>query len=120
MEFDVPIKRAFGALGAATVLSLSALLLTAPAAQADSGRGCTKLTDKSGGTAEVCKTWTATDNGYYKGTWSIGVMTSYTYVELSKDKAVSQAIGSSGSYPRLKEFWMRACSSLGTGCSAWW
>ncbi len=114
----MPIKRAFGALGAATVLSLSALLLNAPAAQADGS--CTKLTDKSGGTAQVCKTWNATSGGYYSGTWSIGVMTSYTYVELYKDGAVSQATGSSGSYPHLKKFWMRACSSLGTGCSAWW
>ncbi|MFF3733060.1 hypothetical protein ACFYXM_22770 [Streptomyces sp. NPDC002476] len=111
-------RRVISGLGIAAATAVSALLLNAPAAQADGG--CTRLTDKSGGNAEVCKTWTATSGGYYKGTWSIGVMTSYTYVELYKDGAVSKATGSSGSYPHLKKFWMRACSSLGTGCSAWW
>jgi hypothetical protein len=94
----------------------AALGLGSPAAHAASG--CTTLGDGHSGSSHVCKSWTAVGGGYYKGTWSIGVTTSYTYVEVYKDGAVS-TVGGGGSYSHLKKFYMRACSSFG-GCGGWW
>lgn len=94
----------------------AALALSSPAAHAASG--CTTLSDGHSGSSRVCKSWTAVGGGYYRGTWSIGVTTSYTYVQVYKDGAVS-TVGGGGSYSHLKKFYMRACSDFG-GCGGWW
>ncbi|GAB3808952.1 hypothetical protein [Micromonospora zhanjiangensis] len=110
------MKRQIIRLLAATTLA-TGMLLVPTAAQAASG--CTTLYDGRGGNSRVCKSWTSVGGGYYKGTWSVGVTTSYTYVQKYQDGKVSTA-AKSGSYSHLKKFYLRACDSLGSGCSAWW
>ena len=94
----------------------TALALNSPAAHA--AGACTTLSDGHSGSSYVCKSWTSVGGGYYRGTWSIGVTTSYTYVQVYQDGAVS-TVGGGGSYSHLKKFSMRACSNFG-GCSGWW
>jgi hypothetical protein len=101
----------------AVVAATATIALTPVAAQAASG--CTTLYDGRGGHAAVCKSWIADGGGYYHGTYSIGVTTSYTYVQKYVDGRVT-TIGSGGSYSHVKKFYLRACDSLGSGCSGWW
>jgi hypothetical protein len=110
------MKRRTASLLAATAVA-AGIALTPVAAHAASG--CTTLYDPRGGHSYVCKSWTADSGGYYHGTYSIGVTTSYTYVQKSEDGRVT-TIGSGGSYSHVKKFYLRACDSLGSGCSAWW
>lgn len=109
------VRRVFSGVVVAAATG-TALALSSPAAHAASA--CTTLPDGHSGSSHVCKTWTSVGGGYYRGTWSIGVTTSYTYVQVSKDGAVS-TVGGGGSYSHLKKFSMRACSDYGT-CSGWW
>ncbi|GAA0713958.1 hypothetical protein GCM10010199_13400 [Dactylosporangium roseum] len=101
----------------AGMLAATGIALTPAAAYAASG--CTTLYDGRGGHSYVCKSWIADGGGYYHGTYSIGVTTSYTYVQKYEDGRVS-TIGRGGSYSHVKRFYLRACDSLGSGCSAWW
>jgi hypothetical protein len=93
------------------------IALTPGAANAASG--CATLYDDRGGHSYVCKTWIAETGGYYRGEYSIGATTSKTYVELYKDGSVT-TISRGGTYSHVKKLYLRACDSLGSGCSAWW
>lgn len=106
-------------LSGAVAAAAAATAFTLGTAPAEAASGCTTLYDGHSGNSHVCKTWNATGGGYYKGSWSIGVTTSYTYVQLYKDGSVSNASGSRGSYSHVKHFYLRACSSFG-GCGGWW
>jgi len=109
------VRRVFGGAVVAAATGTAIALSTPVAHAADS---CTTLHDGHSGSSYVCKSWTSVGGGYYKGKWSIGVTTSYTYVQVYKDGAVS-TVGGGGSYSHLKKFFMRACSDFG-GCSGWW
>jgi hypothetical protein len=109
-------RKLAGALGAIAATA-TLVVLTPGAAQAASD--CATLGDPSGGSAAVCKSWTATGGGYFNGTWSVGVTTSLTYVQKSEDGRVSGASGR-GSYTHVKKFRMRACSATTNRCSGWW
>jgi hypothetical protein len=102
----------------AVVAAAAATSIALGSPMAEAASGCTTLHDGHSGSSHVCKSWTSVGGGYYKGTWSIGVTTSYTYVQVYKDGAVS-TVGGGGSYSHLKHFYLRACSNFG-GCGGWW
>src|SRR5512139_2423071 len=106
-------------LGGTLVAAAAAAAITVgSAASAHAASACTTLHDGHSGSSHVCKSWDAVGGGYYKGNWSIGVTTSYTYVQVYRDGKVT-TVGGGGSYPHLRHFFMRACSDYG-GCSGWW
>jgi hypothetical protein len=102
----------------AFVAAISAATISLGSATAEAASGCTTLSDGHSGSSRVCKSWIADGGGYYHGTWSIGVTTSYTFVQTYKDGAVA-TVGGGGSYSHVKRFYLRACSNFG-GCGGWW
>ncbi len=109
-------RKLAGTLGA--IATTAAVLVLTPAA-AHAASDCATLGDPSGGSAQVCKSWTPDGGGSFNGTWSVGVTTSLTYVQKSEDGRVSNASGS-GRYTHVKKFHLRACSATTNRCSDWW
>lgn len=100
------------------VVAVAAGTIALGAATAQATSICTTLDDGDQGSAQACYSYVATGGGYYNGSYSIGVTTGYTYVQIYKDGAITSVAGS-GSYTHVKKFYMRACSDFGT-CGAWW
>lgn len=110
-----------GILAAAGVAGSNPVPEAAPDASTDAelARACTTLTAPGGRKASVCKTWTATGGGYYKGTWSTSSHGSGVKLQFYADGWVVNAAWN-GSYSGVARFLLRLCNTSSGQCSAWW